>query len=347
MKPLKIDVLANDGSPLGVTVQDIYGEGRRGIGVGGAELGILTLCEEWAKRGYRVCFYNNPISSIGGGFQQKAIAEFNPEEDRDFLITFRTPVWRTTKHAKGRQIFFSCDQYTSVDFNLFLRKYEKVVVISEFHRQYFEQTYHFGNAIVIDLPVRVQEYAAALTTPKIQYRCLFSSVPDRGLMMLHPIWPFIYREIPEATLVITSDYRLWGLHGPQNERFRMAFINSPGVTFLGAIPRRQLVQEQMRAEALLYPCTYDELFCYAVAEAQCAGAFPFTTPQGALGTTNMAQVFSGNPTHPKWAEKYIETVVNYLKNPEKEVFWKDNLQVAQTRFSPQVVLDQWDRLVFN
>ena len=38
-----IHVLANDGSPLGVTEKSIFGEDGR-VGVGGAELALLTMC---------------------------------------------------------------------------------------------------------------------------------------------------------------------------------------------------------------------------------------------------------------------------------------------------------------
>jgi hypothetical protein len=43
---MNIDILCKDGSPLGVTLNDLWGEGQRGIGVGGSEYALLTLCEE-------------------------------------------------------------------------------------------------------------------------------------------------------------------------------------------------------------------------------------------------------------------------------------------------------------
>ena len=47
---MKIDILANDGSPLGVTMNSVWGKDGR-IGVGGSELAILTLCEGWTEMG--------------------------------------------------------------------------------------------------------------------------------------------------------------------------------------------------------------------------------------------------------------------------------------------------------
>ena len=59
MKPLSIDILCNDGSPLGTHYSDIYGENGR-IGLGGAELALHTLCDGWTEVGHRVRLYNNP-----------------------------------------------------------------------------------------------------------------------------------------------------------------------------------------------------------------------------------------------------------------------------------------------
>ena len=56
---MKIDVLTNDGSPLTVLYEDVYGlDGR--VGVGGSELALLTLCEQFSKDGDTVRLYNDP-----------------------------------------------------------------------------------------------------------------------------------------------------------------------------------------------------------------------------------------------------------------------------------------------
>ena len=41
---MKIEILCRDGSPLGVTEKSINGDDGR-LGVGGAELALLTLCK--------------------------------------------------------------------------------------------------------------------------------------------------------------------------------------------------------------------------------------------------------------------------------------------------------------
>jgi hypothetical protein len=67
-----IHFLANDGSPLGVTYKSIWGQDGR-LGVGGAELAMLTLCGGFEKRGYDVTLYNNPNEGGASPFKQKTL----------------------------------------------------------------------------------------------------------------------------------------------------------------------------------------------------------------------------------------------------------------------------------
>ena len=54
-------------------------------------------------------------------------------------------------------------------------------------------------------------------------------------------FPKIKEMIPDASLVITSDYRLWGVGSPMNQQYVQAFMMMEGVEFLGAVPRERLV----------------------------------------------------------------------------------------------------------
>lgn len=342
-KALKIDVLANDGSPLGVSEASIYGHDGR-LGVGGAELAILTLMAEWTKAGHQVTFYNNPQQGHSSTFRQLPISLFAPGESRDVLIVFRSPSERAKKAKAKKKIWFSTDQYTVGDFREFSRYVNKIVTISEFHANYFRSTYGIDNTISIDLPVRVWEYERKIE--KVPNRMIFCSVPTRGLDILARCYPKIQMEVPDASLVITSDFRLWGANSPMNENFIRKFIGMNNVVFLGAVSRAQMINEQLRAEVHAYPCTYEELFCYSVAECQVAGAFPITTPIGALPTTNMGLFINGDPNTNEWQNIFIQTVVGAMRG--REHFQKlalENRKRAIERFAPARILAEWDERV--
>lgn len=344
MKKLLIDCLCNDGSPLGIVPSDIYGEGDR-IGVGGAELALLTMCEAWAKAGHSVRLYNSPRKHEPSLFEQYPVDTFLPHEQRDILIIFRSPNHRIA-HANGKKIWWSCDQYTVGSFEKFSGRVDKIVTISPFHAQYFKDTYGIEGTVTIDLPVRIEDYANSPENArmKIPNRMIFCSVPDRGLAVLAQAYPRIKQEVPDASLVITSDYRLWGLPDARNEQFIRRFMGMDGVKFLGALPRKQMVDEQMKAQVQAYPCTYEELFAIANAECQVAGALPVTTTVGALRTTNMGIQVEGDPTNPHWVKSFSDAVINTLKDKELPEKRFELRQKAIERFSLERILKEWDKV---
>lgn len=345
MKKLKIDVLCNDGSPLGVSESSIYGTDGR-MGVGGAELAILTLMGAWHDAGHDVTFYNNPQHTSHSKFKHAPISLFSPNEYRDILIIFRSPNNRAKRARAGKKIWFSTDQYTVGDFAEFSKHVDKIVTISDFHANYFSSTYGIKNTITIDLPVRTWEYD--LTIEKIPNRMIFCSVPTRGLDVLAKCFPKIQIEVPDASLVITSDFRLWGAHSPMNENYIRKFMGINSVTFLGAVSRAQLIEEQLKAEVHAYSCTYEELFCYASAECQVAGCFPISSAIGALETTNMGLLVRGDPNTQEWQNIFIQVVVEAMKSREKfQQMARDNQRRAVERFSFTRILEEWDNLFYG
>lgn len=340
----RIDVLARDGSPLGVTEKTLSGEDGR-MGVGGAELAILTLCRAWQFYGNDVTFYNDPKEGGASSFRQLPIASFDPNEERDILIIFRSPN-PLASISKGKKIWFSCDSYTIDDFRAFRSQVEKVVCISQHHANYFKQMYGIHDAIPIDLPVRTWEYQRPVQ--KIPKRCIFTSIPDRGVMELQSTWARIVAEIPEASLVITSDWRLWvdWASEEQIRNYRLGYARLPNVTYRGAVKRDELIKIQQEAEIHLYPCIFEEQFCISVAESQVAGVFPLTSDAGALATTNMGWKITGNPQNSDWQNVFVAKAVELLTDPKLQQKQEWIREVSKNRFSIENVLRQWEERVF-
>lgn len=342
---LKIDVLTNDGSPLGVTEATLAGEDGR-IGVGGAENALLTMCRAWQYYGNDVTLYNDPNNPLASSFKQKSIASFDPQEDRDILIIFRSPSPKSLD-AKGKKFWWSCDQQTVGDFKALAAEVSKVITISPRHNTYFKDTYGITNSICIDLPVRTWEYNEPIE--KVSHRCIFTSMPDRGLMELHAAWVRIVAEVPDASLVITSDWRLWAEWQTEEavRTYRLSWARHPNVEYRAAIKRSELVKVQMSADLHLYPNIYDELFCIAVAESQVAGAFPVTSDVGALATTNMGRVIHGHPQDPAWVDVFVKNVVELLVDPNLKQKQEWVREVAKKRFSVEKIIGKWDEVFFG
>ena len=343
----KIHILCNDGSPLGVTEKTMRGEDGR-LGCGGAELALLTLCSAWKFYGNDVVLYNDPKEFGVSSFEQRNVADFNPSEDRDILIIFRSPNIRIA-NAKGLKVWLSCDSYTVDDFSAFAHKVDRIVTISPFHTNYFKTMYGITNAINIDLPVRTWEYTDVETIEKKPHQCIFTSIPDRGVMELHAAWPRIQAQVPDANLVITSDWRLWAdwCTEEQIRHYKLAYAHHPNITYLGAVKRDRLVQLQMESSIHTYSCVFQEQFCISVAESQVAGVFPVTSDCGALSTTNMGRIIHGNAQDPNWQDVFVKNVVELLNDPKLPEKQKWIREVAKKRFSIETILAQWDSKIFS
>ena len=282
-------------------------------------------------------------------FSQLPIDGFTPEDERDVVIVWRSPNERLTPDTVGLKVWVSCDQKTMGDFGKFALKVDKIVTISDRHADYFRDIYGIQDTITIDIPIRVWEYEEN-EVEKVPYRCIFNHMPDRGVMQLHAVWAEIVRDVPDASLVITSDWRLWSEWAdPQaTQQFKAKFARLPGVTYLGAVKRDELIKHQLEAQLELYPSSYDELFCISTAENQVAGCFPITNDWGALATTNMGMIIPGSPFTPEWSKKFVTNAVSLLRNQDLlEEKAKEVQRLAKERFALNRVLKIWDEEVFN
>jgi glycosyltransferase involved in cell wall biosynthesis len=342
----KISVICNDGSPIGVTEKSIFGEDGR-LGVGGAELYLLTLCKGWHDAGHKVTLYNSPDVQNGSCFEQRGIDEFSPFAPRDVLIVFRSPNMRIRDGANGLKVWLSCDQRTVGDFKSFSTLVDKIVTISPHHDQYFRDVYGIFNTITIDIPVRSWEYE--LSTEKVPYQCIFNSIPDRGALELAKVWKRIVDKMPEAQLVVTSDWRLWTKHATweHTAQYRAAFANLPNVSYRGAICRKDLVQLELESQVHINPNIYEELFMISMAETQVAGAYPVSSTTGAIKTTCMGTLIDGNPQDAAWQEECANYVIELLQDPKRLKRKQNKVQhEALHRFSLEKVLKQWEERVF-
>lgn len=340
---LTIDLLCNDGSPLGVVPGNVYGRG-----VGGAELAMLTWVTTMAGRGHTVRVFNDPSPKPGvyNGVEFLPRYAFTPEEPgRDVFVVYRSPNIHTEAGKAHVKVHWSMDQYTVGNYAADIVPHvDAIVCISPYHVTDYQGRYHppVEKIGYLDLGVKLPDYDG-VEVEKIQGRCIFCSMPDRGLRHLHVLWSKILEREPEASLVITGDFTLWGADSPGNQQHRLQWLHTPNVQFLGNIPREQLVVAQLQAQVHPYPCVYKELFCIAAAECQVAGAIPITPDTGALTTTNeFGYVLPGNILASRWQRYFVEAVVAAMKMTEDERFTMQSK--ARARFDWESICNQWETL---
>lgn len=341
---MRISLLCDVGSVMGVTPPDIYGKG-----VGGAELAMMTTMEALAAHGHDITVYNDPRDGERrhGGVAYMKVGAFDPVDPVDALVVFRTPnAVLPDKAAARRLIWWSTDKDIADSHvrSMGVRA-DAVVCISPFHRGHMEGIAPRSKVTVIDCGVRTQDYEDPVN--RVPGRLIYCSVPDRGLVILHKAWPIIKAAVPHASLVITSDYRLWGLPAG-NINHRLAWASQPDVEFLGAVSRGHLCLLQMSSEIMAYPCMDEELFCISVAECQVAGAVPVTPDIGALSTTNEFGILVQEPVKSGgFVAAYAERVIALL-GPHHDYLEKrreNMMRDARRRFNMETIADQWESVL--
>ncbi|MHA2380530.1 MAG: glycosyltransferase family 4 protein [Candidatus Thorarchaeota archaeon] len=342
---MKLAFVASSGSPTGITPPDLYGRG-----VGGAEIALISLTETLAARGHSITVFNNPSHpAVYDGVRYDFIHHFD-ESKLDAVILFRNP-WENLKSLSLPVIFWSCDQQTEGDYNRDIFPFvTHSICISPYHRMYHIRRYGVDPEKIsyIDLGVRLQDYKADVE--KIKGRCIYCSQPDRGLTLLLWMWPKIKQEVPEASLVITADRRLWGVPYAGDERYRTQWQQVGGkqldINYLGRVGREELCEEQLKAELMTFPCTYEELFCVSAAECQVAGAIPVTSIMGALRTTVEAGVKVDYPTmSPDFVTEFLEATIDLLKSSVRQEEIREEARKTRSRFDWHRIAGEWETLI--
>lgn len=111
---------------------------------------------------------------------------------------------------------------------------------------------------------------------KVPKQCFYASSPDRGLATLLEVWPRVYAEHPDATLLIT-----YGVTG----------VTLPGVICLGECDNELMAEVYRTSDVWCHPCNGGELFCITGIKAQVAQCVPVIIPTMALRETVKHGVF--------------------------------------------------------
>jgi len=321
-----------------------------GRGLGGGECALYLLTHQLAKMGHQVEVYN-PVSNGEEyeGVYHYNLADLDPTEYCDAFILFRSPnhIVRDEINTPVR-LFWSIDQYTEGNYKTDIFPFvDYTVTISPYHMKYHIGRYSADPEKInhIDLGVNLEDYQQDIE--KVPGRLLYSSVEVRGLWHLPQLYQLIKEARPEASLVVTADYTLWGATFTGLERAPERFGHLDDVEILGAVPRKDLVRHQLEADILAYPCTYEELFCLAVAEAQVAGAVPVTTDIGAIRTTlDTGHAIPLRPGMPQYEQAFVGHITRLLSDrAELEKLQKEARQKARKRFDYGRIGQEWITLI--
>lgn len=318
-------------------------------GIGGSEAALVHVAEGLAHRGHRV----EVVGASRTNREINGVSWSADDAGREFdvLIVFRFAGPVLAGRRAPLRVLWTTDlptDQTPYRLSRSLRRADAVVALSPFHasvvRQFAKEAGIGPAALrlaILACPIDARSYRRVV--PKVRHRFLHCSVPDRGRDTLLRLWPHILARLPEATLVVTGGYGLWGRAHLDTRPPHLA-----GVDFRGVLSRSQLVLEQMQAEVHLHPCRVAENFCMASAECQAAATPSVASAAGALPTTVLdgrtGVVVEGPPFGEPFERRFADEAVRLVTDPPRlATLASAARRRAHEQFDRTIVAAAWEQ----
>ena len=161
---------------------------------------------------------------------------------------------------------------------------------------------------------------------KIPYSFIYSSFPNRGLIVLLKMWPRIIERYPKAVLNIFTDVNnKWAndFYKEELEEIRNILesykhIYSESIIMKGWVSKKVLSDYWKQSSIWFYPCKFKETFCLTALEAALTKTLAITNGLAALEDTvgSRGITIPGDVLTNDWQDNAFLQICNALDNPE-------------------------------
>jgi predicted O-methyltransferase YrrM len=205
------------------------------------------------------------------------------------------------------------------------KKLKKIFCLTEWHVNYFTQI--FPSLKNITAPfyygIDFQKFKNDNIMFKEQYKFIYSSFPNRGLLPLLQMWPKIHEFQPRASLHIYCDVNgTWvnSVEGKMMQQIRELMKsysveqNNMNIHYHGWVNKQTLAEAWLTADVWFYPCTFMETFCLTALEAALTKTLVITNHLAALQNTvgNRGVIINGDPMASEWQEAALDKIKIYI-----------------------------------
>jgi hypothetical protein len=165
---------------------------------------------------------------------------------------------------------------------------------------------------------------------------IYSSFPNRGLIVVLRMWPKIIKEFPDATLNIYCNLEQEWVNTNYPEMMdqirKLLKINRTGIKVHGWVSKSELAEAWNTSEYFLYPCIFEETFCLTALEAAISQTCIISNGLAALSETAKHGItVEGNPLLPEWEIRCFEKLKHIMVSDNyKRSIVEKNYQWAQT-----------------
>lgn len=328
-------------------------------GLGGSEEAVVYLSQELTKLGWKVTVYANPGKEEGlyDDVEYKVWHDLNPRDEFNVLILWRGIGFTDVNPKAKFTMLWMHDVPNNPDFTEErLEKVDKIAVLSDYHKSLFRMA---KDGAFAEIPAD-KFFLTSNGIPKMPEkewegnpkRMVYMSSIDRGLVYLLTNWAKIRKEVPDAELHVFYGFKVFdAIHrdNPAKVAWKakvMKMMKQDGITFHDRVGHEALNYEISKSGIWAYPTDFTEISCISAMKAQALGAVPVVTDFAALSETvkNGARV-DVDITTEEGQEKYFATLIDMLKNPEKQAEIRKNMVPwARKYFLWEDVARLWNEL---
>ena len=163
----------------------------------------------------------------------------------------------------------------------FIDRIDKIVLLSEWHKSFFQSYYHIPNnkIIIIGNGITINDFMPLIDdNSRKTNRFIWTSCLNRGIERCIEIIQTIHNVFPDTELHIFRNY-------DTKQEFVDSVKDLTYIHFHGNVNNKQIIEEFKKSEYWFYPTTFSETYCISALEAQMAGCIAISTDVASLNTT--------------------------------------------------------------
>jgi glycosyltransferase involved in cell wall biosynthesis len=329
-------------------------------GIGGSEAAVVLLSQELKKLGWKVTVFANPGPKYGDydGVNYYQYYDLNPKDEFNALILWRAIGFVDFDPKSKFTMAWLHDVPNNPDFtDDRVGKVNKIAVLSEYHKSLLRISRHGTFEPMPDEKVFLTANGIPeIQIPKIkrdQYKMVYSSSPDRGLVYLLKMWPDIKKEVPRANLHVYYGFEVFDKLYPDNpgrqkwKKMIMEMMKQDGIEYHGRVGREELHKAQASAGIWAYPTDFTEISCITAMECQTLGTIPVCTTLAALNeTVKNGLKIDVDITTEEGQEEYKKQLIRLLKDKKlQEEIREPMMKWAPGHFGWDKVAEQWNTML--
>lgn len=302
----------------------------------GSEFMTINLAESLAAMGYRLFVFGAFIGEGENGSYNtedmiKGVQYIDQEKYWDFISQYKVDILIVSRDVSNlvyannvkkvylwlHDIVPVSEAAGAVAIQYHKTKFKKVICLCDWHAENVQSKYGVHDKFMAVSRNSIDTSRFDVVLPKIPFRFLYASAPDRGLQFLLKMMPRIKKEFPETTLHVFADLP------PQLEEYRemKAFIESTDYIVLrGRVSQQKIAEEFLISDIWLYPTDFTETYCITALEAQAAGMLCACSALAALKEIvgDRGVTVEGDIREQEVQDNLHEALAAVLRNPDKK-----------------------------